>query len=738
MPSASHQEPPHSEQRSGAVHGQEEEVDRYHVIATASLNLAGTRVLMHGDTFAVFNRFGDVQQTGLGEQGIYHGGTRFLSRLRLRLGTHDLLLLSSAVPHNNLGMEVDLTNPELHLAGSFVPQGTIHVYRSKFLRSGVYYERIQLANFSQRALDITLTIRFDADFKDVFEVRGTKRAARGELLPPIVEGRAVVLSYRGLDGVLRTSRLDFTPPPTQLEPHEASFRSHLEVKQSKELYVWVSCGGEESRRPLVPFETALAHAGEAVKTRSQEECSIYTSNEQFNDWINRSQADLRMMAIDMPTGRYPYAGVPWFSTPFGRDGIWTALEALWVDPSLAAGVLRFLSAAQATEVDPEADAEPGKILHEMRGGEMAALREVPFGRYYGSVDSTPLFLMLAAAYYEVTSDLGLIESLWPSLTNAAKWLDTFGDPDGDGFIEYGRHSSEGLVQQGWKDSRDSVFHADGTPAERSIAICEVQGYAYAARLGFAKLARVVGQREVASELEAGATALQGRFDEAFWCHELDVYALALDGDKLPCRVKTSNAGHCLYTQIALPDRAARLARLLMSKEMFSGWGIRTVAETELRYNPMSYHNGSVWPHDNAIIASGLAKYGYKEEATRVLSGLFDASLFLDLHRLPELFCGFERRAGEGPTLYPVSCSPQAWAAAAPFLLLSSMLGLNIDASAKRVVFEHPMLPPFLEDVLLKNLRVGEARLDLRLHRYTEDVGINVRRKTGSVEIVLVK
>jgi glycogen debranching enzyme len=430
--------------------------------------------------------------------------------------------------------------------------------------------------------------------------------------------------------------------------------------------------------------------------------------------------------------------VPWFSTPFGRDALWTAIEVLWLNPGIAVGVLRFLAATQARELDESVDAEPGKIIHEMREGEMAALGEIPLGRYYGSVDATPLFLVLAALYYQRTADLELVKALWPNLLAALAWMERWGDADGDGFVEYERRCKGGLQQQGWKDSRDSVFHRDGTLAEPPIALCEVQGYAYAARLGMAALARALGLDEKATELEAAAGELRQRFDAAFWCEELGTYALALDGKKLPCRVRTSNAGHCLYTGIALPQRVERLAASLMAEDMFTGWGIRTLAAGEQHYNPMSYHNGSIWPHDNAIVAAGLAGAGHKNRAAQILSGLHEASLFVEMHRLPELFCGFPRRAHQGPTLYPVACSPQAWAAAAPFMLLQAVLGMRIDACARRLTFEHPTLPRTLQDVTIGNLRVGDAEVDLRLHRYPEDVGINVLRKVGRLEVVVVR
>jgi len=369
---------------------------------------------------------------------------------------------------------------------------------------------------------------------------------------------------------------------------------------------------------------------------------------------------------------------------------------------------------------------------------MAALGEIPFGRYYGSVDATPLFCVLAGAYYDRTGDKGFIKIIWPSIELALKWMDTYGDADGDGFVEYFRRSSSGLVHQGWKDSPDSVFHSDGTLAESPIALCEVQGYVYAARCAAAKLAAALGLTELAEELKHRAQGLKEKFERSFWCEDLSTYVLALDGKKRPCYVRTSNAGHCLFTGIAGPERAKRVAETLLSQELFSGWGIRTLASSEVRYNPMSYHNGSIWPHDNALIAYGLARYGFKELALNVFTGLFDASLFLDLHRIPELFCGFTRRPGEGPTLYPVACTPQSWAAASVFLLLQSCLGLSIKGSQSELCFCYPLLPEFLQRVEIKNLRVGGGSVDLLLQRYAQDVGINVTRKEGNLRIVVVR
>ncbi|MBV8140545.1 MAG: amylo-alpha-1,6-glucosidase, partial [Verrucomicrobia bacterium] len=465
---------------------------------------------------------------------------------------------------------------------------------------------------------------------------------------------------------------------------------------------------------------------------------IYTSNEQFNDWVNRSLADLKMLIAPTAKGIYPYAGVPWFSTIFGRDGIITGLQCLWACPEIAEGVLSYLASTQATEVDRDQDAEPGKILHEARQSEMARTGEVPFRRYYGSVDSTPLFILLAAAYFKRTGDQDLLARIWPNIENALNWIDHYGDRDGDGFVEYGRFTSSGLLQQGWKDSQDSIFHADGTMASGPIALCEVQAYVYAAKREIADVAEALGQSGKAGQLRQAASSLRKRFDEAFWCEEISTYAIALDGDKKQCQVRNSNAGHTLFTGIALPDHAERIIAEMGSERYFSGWGIRTIAMGEVRYNPMSYHNGSVWPHDNALIAYGLTEEKNKGLVGQVLTGLFDASIFLDSHRLPELFCGFSQRPGKAPTLYPVACAPQAWSAGAVFMILQACLGMQVRAMDRVIRFVHPMLPESVPYLRIRGLEVGFAQVDLELTKHHDTASIVIARRSGDVQIVTIK
>ncbi|HEY2945844.1 MAG TPA: amylo-alpha-1,6-glucosidase, partial [Vicinamibacteria bacterium] len=667
----------------------------------------------------------------------YHEGTRYLSRLELRLGNTRPLFLSSTVKRSNDMMLVDLTNPDVPLdEGSVLKRGTVHLLRSKLLWGSTCHERLRLANHGLAPIRLALSLRFAADFADIFEVRGTKRERRGEMLPALVDGSRAVLGYRGLDGRLRRTCIELAPAPVELTSNEAAYELRLDPQRWVTITIAIVCEADAPTARL-SFEQAV-EATEASTAAMRTGSRISSSNEAFDAWVDRSWADLHMMITETEHGAYPYAGVPWFSTLFGRDGILTAMEILWLEPRVARGVLANLAALQATEEVPERDAEPGKILHEARRCEMAALGEVPFGRYYGSVDSTPLFVMLAADYYARTGDREFVASLWPHLEAALSWIERYGDLDRDTFVEYARRTPNGLLNQGWKDSGDSVFHSDGRLAEGPIALVEVQGYAFAARAGAARLAAALGREARARELESQAGELRRQFEERFWSEELGTYVLALDGVKLPCLVRTSNAGHALFSGIASPERAARAAHTLLHEDSFSGWGVRTVSASELRYNPMSYHNGSIWPHDNAMIAAGFARYGMTEHILPILRGLFDASGFLELHRMPELFCGFKRRPGEGPTLYPVACSPQAWAAGAVFMLLQACLGLTVDGPRRQIVFARPRLPEFLQTVTILGLKVGEAAVDLALQRHPHDVSINVLRREGPVEIINVK
>ena len=712
--------------------------DGYPVGASAILAERRLHTLKFGDLFGVFDQNGNILNGPGIADGLYCLDTRHLSSLRLTICGQPPILLSATLRENNATLSCDLTNPDLVLDQHKLDHDQLHVRRTLFLRHQTSYERIQVRNYDVESRTITVEVGFSADFADLFEVRGTRRARRGTLRPPQIDGDTVLLAYDGLDDRRRTTRLRFAPLPDSLTANRAVFTLALKPGQRQLIHIEASCNPERApeRGVAESFLFSLVEARRGLRVSSARAAAIASSNEIFNEAIRRCICDIYMLLTEKPDGPYPYAGVPWYSTAFGRDAIITAMQMLWLDPAIAQGVLGYLARHQADRIDPVADAEPGKILHEVRHGEMAELGEVPFRHYYGSVDSTPLFVMLAGEYLERSGDVATVARLWPNIERAIGWINDYGDRDDDGFVEYGRRNENGLVNQGWKDSFDSIFHADGALAEGPIALCEVQGYVYAAKRAAASIATRIGHSAFAERMNAEADRLRVSFNTAFWIEDLGTYAIALDGQKRPCAIRSSNAGHLLMTGIVPQDRAARIVAGLMGRNFFSGWGIRTIPVGEARYNPMAYHNGSVWPHDNALIALGFARSGFKDDAARVFDGLFDAALYADLRRLPELFCGFARQRGEGPVRYPVACSPQAWAAATIPSLMQAALGIRFDPFTVTVHFERPRLPSFLDEVTLYNLSVGGAKVTVHLQRVGTEVALNVIERHGPIKVQL--
>lgn len=708
----------------------------FYIPATGS-STRPRRTIKHGDTFAIFDSHGDIGASGGGPDGIFHGGTRFLSVFELSINGMQPLVLGSNVRDDNSILNIDLTNPDIFADGHLVlHKDMLHILRTVFLWQGVAHVRLGLWNHGSTPVQVNLGLKYGSDFADVFEVRGMVRAKRGSATAIVLGQRTVALSYQGLDAQTRRTALTFDPAPAMITPTKATYSLTLRPAERTSLFVSIACGSNDDIRPA-PFFRSMISAFRERRALTQDATTVEASNEIFNRVLCRSMSDLYMLLTPTPEGPYPYAGTPWYSTTFGRDGLITAMQTLWCDPSIARGVLSRLAAFQATAEDPMADAEPGKILHEMRSGEMAALREIPFGLYYGSVDSTPLFVMLVGMYAERTGDMKTVSELWPHVEAALAWMDQMGDIDGDGFVEYRRATEEGLANQGWKDSQDAVFHADGSLAKGPIALAEVQGYVFEAKRLAARCARRLGQDALAKTLDADARLLAERFEAAFWCPEIESYAIALDGQKRQCAVRSSNAGQVLFTGIANRTRALAVARDLMRPHFFSGWGIRTIAHGEPRYNPMSYHNGSVWPHDNSIIALGFARYGFVQGIERIFQGMFDAATYMDLQRLPELFCGFRRGRMQGPTLYPVACSPQAWAAATPVALLQASLGLAFDPWKCEIQLHNPGLPSFLDHVVLRNLRLGAASVDLCIRRHGQSVSVEVAKRRGSIHVATI-
>ncbi len=706
--------------------------------AAESFQQSRPRILKQGDTFGVFNHSGDATGGPTSPEGLYHHDTRHLAQFCLTINGAWPVLLSSTLRDDNSILTCDLANPDFLSADGRIAllHDLVHVRRSRFLWRGSCYERIAIRNFDTVRHAVRIDVTFAADFVDLFEVRGTVRKHHGTMHAAVIEAGTVVLAYTGLDKRTRATSVCFDPEPARLTDTSALFELDLAASQTQLIFVEIKCNANTAEKTSPrTFLSALRDARRALRISTARAASVATSNTTFNEAARRSVADLYMLVTETPQGPYPYAGVPWFSTVFGRDALITALQTLWMDPTVARGVLGYLAANQATTSDAASDAEPGKILHEVRHGEMAELGEVPFRRYYGSVDSTPLFVMLAGAYLDRTADLETIGKLWPNIQAALHWIETDGDRDGDGFVEYYRRTPQGLSNQGWKDSQDSIFHADGALAEGPIALVEVQAYVYGAWRGAARIARALGHAETGRLYSKRADTLRARFDQAFFDDAMGTYVLALDGAKKPCRVRASNAGHALFTGIARPSHAKAVVETLMDSSFFTGWGIRTLASSEARYNPMSYHNGSVWPHDNSLIAAGFARYGFRTEATRIFSGLFAASTHIELRRLPELFCGFVRRQGQGPTFYPVACSPQAWAAATPLALVQSCLGLGFDIERGEISFEQPVLPDFMDEIILRRLSLKGARVDVALRRIGGNVALDVTSRTGNIRVV---
>ena len=692
-------------------------------------------VLKCGDLFALLTPSGNFRSGLTDEEGVYFDGTRFLSQWDILLNGMPLSMLGSQVRNDGEELLVVLGNSEN--SSLQLPDHSILVSEQVFLVDESCYLEILVENFSSSELSTALSFHFGADYADIYEVRGMPRGDHGTVRTPRIGATEVILGYLGLDKEVRSTSISFLPRPARLTDCSAEYELSLPAGQKTTIHVIVSCqrSGREPSKQQSYFD-AHKSLGREIEHNRASACTVESSNAQFNTWWNRSAWDLQLLTTSVPTGKYPYAGVPWFNTPFGRDGLITGFETLWMAPELTRGVLAYLASTQATQVDPDQDAEPGKILHETRSGEMAALREMPFGRYYGSVDAPPLFVLLAGAYLRRTGDLVFIHSIWSSIVAALEWMGTYGDRDGDGFLEYERHCEGGLIHQAWKDSDDAIFHQDGSIASGPLAICEVQGYCFAAYKEAAAMALAFGWDREATGWNEEAEQLRTLFNQKFWCEDLGTYGIALDGAKHPCKVKASNAGQLLFSGIVPPDRAARVAQALMHEDFFSGWGVRTLSNTGARYNPMSYHNGSVWPHDNAMIAYGLSRCGFKEPANTLFQGLFSAAMHFDLQRLPELYCGFDRAEGYGPVRYPIACAPQAWAAGSASLFLQASLGIEVDGVNGRIIFHQPTLPAFLDEIRINGLVVGGNKIDLTLRGRGLDVNVRAEGDSGTTEVII--
>ncbi|MFA5890205.1 MAG: amylo-alpha-1,6-glucosidase [Actinomycetota bacterium] len=704
------------------------------VLTDQTLSLLATK---EGDMFLYADHEGNLCGGELG-MGLYFRDTRFLSQYEMEIGGHSPILLSSSAERAYMSY-VDLTNPDLDLGESVVAAQTLNIRRTRVIKDRLF-ERIRFKNYSSQRVRIPVTFRFGSDFADIFHVRGHVTERSGTFFKPRIEGCVLTLGHLGVDGEFRRTRIDFGVEPESVDigvgTAEVAFKVDLVGGQSRQLTFTVEpLVGDVEPEPLM-FDVAVHELRRSYDAWDHECTTIHTDNELFNTLLQRGRRDLRALLTETPDGRYIAAGIPWYVAAFGRDSVITAHQILMLNTTPARDTLRLLARFQGDRVDEWRDEEPGRILHEIRTGALANAGVVPHTPYYGSIDSTPLFLMLFGTYFKWTNDRAFAAEMMPHVERALRWIDEYGDADGDGFVEYQKRSSRGLDNQGWKDSWDAVLHADGAVAKGPIALAEVQAYVHLAKHRIADVYEALGRDADAAALRAQALELKARFNKVFWNPEEQYYALALDGDKRPVGAVTSNPAHGLYCHILDADKAAEVAKRLLQPDMFTGWGIRTLSKSDPGYNPMSYHNGSVWPHDNALIAAGLKRYGYHKQTNRISTAIFDAAVLVEYMRLPELFCGFTRRTPNQPVAYPVACSPQAWAAGSPFLLLQSMLGLSAQAPNNLLTINSPMLPPWLNWVELRNLRVGDALISLIFRREGETTSFSLLSKLGSLRVVM--
>jgi len=698
-----------------------------------------TLAVKEGETFLYSDLEGNLDHGGDFGLGLYSRDTRFLSLFRMTINGRDPVLLSSSSERGYMS-HVDLTNPDLFRDDEVVVrQQTLNIRRIRAI-NGRLFERVRVKNYNPEPVEIDLEFRFGADFADIFEVRGMAREVPEPPRPPRVDGETIGFDYEGRDGVRRTTLIAFAARPDRIDVEGvtamALFRLHLGPYQTKLVGLTVDAVEDDLPPAALDFDQAVHVLRRSYEEWERGSTRIVTDNELFNQLLDRSLRDLRALWTQIGDGGVLAAGIPWYVTVFGRDSLIAAHQLLTINTRPAREALQLLADRQGTEVDDWRDEQPGKILHEIRQGELARAGIVPHTPYYGSVDSTPWFLILYAQHFRWTGDVAFAEKLLPAAQAALSWIDRYGDLDGDGFVEYLCRSPRGMRNQGWKDSHDAIVHEDGRLAEPPIALAEVQAYVFLAKERMADVYRALGREEDATRLELEALRLRARFNEAFWMEDERYFAAALDGEKRQVRTVMSNPGHGLYCGIVDPDKADAVVKRLLSPDMFSGWGIRTMSKAAAAYNPMSYHNGSVWPHDNALIAAGMKRYGLARSTNRVATSLFDAAITADYLRLPELFCGFTRRTPNRPVSYPIACSPQAWAAGSPFLMLQAILGISARAHENLLRVNQPQLPTWLNTVEVRNLMIGQSRISLVFRREGEITSFSLLHREGDVRVVM--
>lgn len=688
------------------------------------------------DLFLLTDQAGNIIKNTDIQYGLYAKDTRFLSSYELFINDIKPLVLSSGDEEGNIN-KIYLTNANFKK----IESGKVLIKREQIIFNGTVYDRILVKNYFSQPLTLKLILKVDADYLDIFQVRNYVKEKRlGAILNPSKVKNGIVLGYLGKDGVRRETIVKILDEEGEIYKDRIELSFKLKPKQEKEFTIDIIPrieGQKLINANIISFERAQKKLRSNYKKWEEDSLIIKTDNGNFNRLINKSLSDLKLLLTDLGEGYIPIAGIPWYAVPFGRDSIITSLQTIFVNPKIARGTLINLACFQGKKVNEDREEEPGKIMHEIRFGELAHLNLIPHTPYYGTIDATPLFLILAVEYFNWTGDLEFIKKILPNLFAALEWIDKYGDIDQDGYVEYDPKNTKWAINQGWKDSTDSSVHQDGSLAVPPIALVEVQGYVYQAKKGMAEIFFYLGEKDKAKKLEKDARELKDRFNRDFWMEDRKYFAFGLDYQKKQIASITSNPGHCLYSGIVNQDKSEAVVKKLLSDEIFNGLGIRTMGENEPGYNPMSYHNGSIWPHDNSIIISGLIRYHYYKEANKVINGLIKASQYFKYNRLPELFCGFSHKETKRPIEYPVACNPQAWACVSIYMIIQSLLGINLDVTNNRIYLK-PILPDEINKVEVKNLKIGNNRADFMLIKERNRIKLTKSKVERNIKLILLK
>ena len=695
-------------------------------VPSVAHSIAKAIVIKHGNLFFLAPPEGEVPFTFGHGFGLYYHDCRYLNGYELLVGDAHPEALGARASEGGRAV-FQLTTPELRAPdGRTIHRETLGLKWERVIDAEqcLLHERLEIQNFGYEPVEFPLSMRYRAGFEDVFEIRGLLREVKGKLYRPRWKEKCLCFTYEGGDNVSRSLAVHFDPLPAVVKGNTVQFQFKLQPNECRQIRIVLAISESDGVPSTVCAQAnihrELSTVNRGIKSEAEEwithETDVRSDSPLLNRVMRRSLMDLHMLKTTIAGDEFFAAGVPWFVTLFGRDCLITSLQTMAYGSDTAADTLRLLARYQGTQVSDWRDEQPGKILHELRVGELARMNKIPHTPYYGTIDATPLFIILMSSYANWTGDLSLFQELRPHIEQAIEWIDRYGDVAGDGYVSYLSNTNKGLINQGWKDSGDAVVTEDGQFGRPPIALVEVQGYVYLAKTSIADLYARIGDEERAARLRQEAHDLRVRFNRDFWLEEEGCYALALEAGHRPCRVMSSNPGQALWTGIVDKEKAGRVVDRLMKPDLFSGWGIRTLSCKERRYNPMGYHLGTVWPHDNSLIAAGFRRYGYDEAASRIFVGLLEAAMEFEDYRLPELFTGFAREEYGVPVRYPVACHPQAWAAGAVPFLVETCLGLVPDAFEKRLKIVRPSLPDFIGLVEIRHLRVGAGSVDLRFQR----------------------